>query len=344
MRSYRTACAARRAVAQRAALIAGIDKTSSGSILSTIVSPSRLTSIPTSSPSSLLPTLSTTTNFSALFSTSAPACAAPIKKNDSNTASSPAKSEDHGPLLRTRGTTLAGRALYLDAQATTPLDPRVLDAMLPFMTHQYGNPHSRTHHYGWETEDAVEYARGQIADLIGASPQEIIFTSGATESNNLAIKGIMRFLKAKKRHVITTQVEHKCVLDSCRALGQEGFAVTYLPVQRSGLLDLAELEKAIRPDTGLVTIMLVNNEIGTIQPLKEISEICKKHGIKLHTDAAQAVGKIPVDVETLGVDAMSISSHKLYGPKGMGALYVRRKPRVRLEPLFSGGGQERGFR
>jgi len=256
-----------------------------------------------------------------------------------------AAGEDHEePMLKNRGTVLKGRAMYLDAQATTPLDPRVLDAMLPFMTQQYGNPHSRTHHFGWEAEDAVEKARKQVADLICASPSEIIFTSGATESNNTAIKGIMRFQKLKKRHLITTQVEHKCVLDSCRALEQEGFEVTYLPVLPSGLIDLEEFEKAIRPDTGLVSVMMVNNEIGTIQPIREIGEICSKKGIKFHVDAAQAVGKIPVDVNDLKIDCLSISSHKIYGPKGFGALYMRRRPRLRLEPIISGGGQERGIR
>ncbi len=248
------------------------------------------------------------------------------------------------PTLRNRGTKLLGRSVYLDAQATTPLDPRVLDAMLPYFTQQYGNPHSRTHHYGWEADDAVEKARAEVADLIGASPQEIIFTSGATESNNTAIKGIMRFLKSKKKHIITTQVEHKCILDACRAMQQEGFEVTYLPVLSSGLVDLKVFEAAIRPDTGLVSVMMVNNEIGTIQPIAEMGKICAAHGVKFHTDAAQAVGKIPVDVTALNVDSMSISSHKLYGPKGMGALYVRRRPRLRLEPLLSGGGQERGIR
>ncbi len=234
--------------------------------------------------------------------------------------------------------------MYLDAQATTPLDPRVLDAMMPFMTEQYGNPHSRTHHYGWEADDAVEFAREQVANLIGATSSEIIFTSGATESNNNVIKGVMRFLKSKKKHIITTQTEHKCVLDSCRALQSEGFDVTYLPVNSEGIIDLAELEAAFRPDTGLVSIMAVNNEIGTIQPLKEIGALCKKHGAKFHTDAAQAVGKIPINVDDLGIDCLSISSHKLYGPKGCGAMYIRRRPRVRLEPIISGGGQERGLR
>lgn len=236
------------------------------------------------------------------------------------------------------------RSIYLDAQATTPMDPRVLDAMMPWMTHGYGNAHSRTHHFGWESEDAVEKARGEIAALLNCSASEIIFTSGATESNNTLIKGIMRFLKGKKKHIITTQVEHKCVLDSCRALQQEGFEVTYLPVSAAGLVDLAQLEAAIRPDTGLVSVMMVNNEIGTVQPIADIARICKAKGVKLHTDAAQAVGKMPVDVEALGVDCLSLSSHKLYGPKGAGAMYVRRRPRLRIEPLMSGGGQERGMR
>jgi cysteine desulfurase len=246
--------------------------------------------------------------------------------------------------MRSRGSVLNGRPMYLDSAATTPLDPRVLDAMMPFMTQQYGNPHSRTHQFGWEADDAVEVARKQVADLIGAAPAEIVFTSGATEANNTLIKGVMRFLSPKKKHVITVQVEHKCVLDSCRALQQEGFDVTYLPVKPDGLIDLAQLEAAIRPDTGLVSVMAVNNEIGTIQPLAAIGEICARKGVKFHTDAAQAVGKIPVDVAAMGVDCMSISSHKLYGPKGVGAMYVRRRPRLRIEPLMSGGGQERGLR
>ncbi|EKM82566.1 hypothetical protein AGABI1DRAFT_33677 [Agaricus bisporus var. burnettii JB137-S8] len=229
--------------------------------------------------------------------------------------------------------------------ATTPVDPRVLDAMLPYLTDQYGNPHSRTHAYGWEAEQAVEDARKYVADLIGADQKDIIFTSGATESNNLSIKGIARFHKERKRHIITTQTEHKCVLDSCRKLSEEGFDITYLPVQKSGIVDLQELEAAIRPDTSLVTIMTVNNETGVIQPIKEIGEIVRKHrGVYFHTDAAQAVGKIPLDVNEMNIDLMSISGHKLYGPKGIGAAYVRRRPRVRLEPILSGGGQERGLR
>ncbi|XP_022173372.1 cysteine desulfurase, mitochondrial [Myzus persicae] len=239
---------------------------------------------------------------------------------------------------------LKGKPVYLDAQATTPLDPRVLDAMMPYMTHSYGNPHSRTHMYGWESEEAVETARRHISDLIGANPKEIIFTSGATESNNLAIKGIAHFYGAKKRHIITTQTEHKCVLDSCRALEGEGFEITYLPVCSTGIISLDELESAIRPDTALVSIMAVNNEIGVKQPIKEIGELCKSKKVFFHTDAAQAVGKITVDVNDQNIDLMSISGHKLYGPKGIGALFVRRKPRVRLEPLQSGGGQERGLR
>ncbi|XP_059185180.1 cysteine desulfurase, mitochondrial [Centropristis striata] len=236
------------------------------------------------------------------------------------------------------------RPLYMDFQATTPMDPRVLDAMLPYQVNYYGNPHSRTHAYGWESETAMETARKQVADLIGADPREIIFTSGATESNNMSIKGVARFYQAKKRHVITTQTEHKCVLDSCRVLESEGFSVTYLPVQTNGLLDLELLEASIRPDTSLVSVMTVNNEIGVKQPIKDIGQICRSKGVFLHTDAAQAVGKIPIDVIDWKVDLMSISGHKIYGPKGVGALYVRRRPRVRLEPLQNGGGQERGLR
>jgi len=237
------------------------------------------------------------------------------------------------------------RPIYLDMQATTPVDPRVLDAMLPYLTDQYGNPHSRTHAYGWEAEKAVDDARKHIADLIGADPKDIVFTSGATESNNMAVKGVARFHKEKKNHIITTQTEHKCVLDSCRKLSEEGFEVTYLPVQSNGVISLSDLEAAIRPTTSLVSIMAVNNETGVIQPLKEIGAIIRKHrGVYFHTDAAQAVGKIRLDVNEMNIDLMSISGHKLYGPKGVGAAYVRRRPRVRLEPILSGGGQERGLR
>lgn len=238
------------------------------------------------------------------------------------------------------------RPIYLDMQATTPLDPRVLDAMLPFYSGLYGNPHSRTHAYGWETDTAVEKAREHVANLIGADPKEIIWTSGATESNNMSVKGVARFFgrSGKKKHIITTQTEHKCVLDSCRHLQDEGFDVTYLPVMSNGLIDMAELEAAIRPDTALVSIMAVNNEIGVIQPLEEIGKLCRSRKVFFHTDGAQAIGKIPIDVNKLNIDLMSLSSHKIYGPKGMGACYVRRRPRVRIDPIISGGGQERGLR
>lgn len=224
------------------------------------------------------------------------------------------------------------------------MDPRVLDKMMPYMTNYYGNPHSRTHHYGWETEKAVEIAREQVARLIGADPKEIIFTSGATESNNIAVKGVGRFYASKKKHVITTQTEHKCVLDSCRALEGEGFRVTYLPVKTNGIIDLELLEKEITPETSLVSVMAVNNEIGVKQPIAEIGKLCKSKKVFFHTDAAQAVGKVSLDVNEMNIDLMSISGHKVYGPKGIGAIYVRRRPRVRIEPLQSGGGQERGLR
>lgn len=245
---------------------------------------------------------------------------------------------------RREGTEKA-RPIYLDFQATTPLDPRVLDKMLFYMTDQYGNPHSRTHAYGWEAESAVEQARKYVAEVIGADAKDIIYTSGATESNNMCIKGVARFHKERKKHIITTQTEHKCVLDSFRKLSEEGFDVTYLPVQTNGIISLEELEAAIRPDTSLVSIMAVNNETGVIQPIKEIGALVRKHrGCYFHTDAAQAFGKIPLDVEEMNIDLLSISGHKIYGPKGVGAAYVRRRPRVRLEPILSGGGQERGLR
>jgi cysteine desulfurase len=238
------------------------------------------------------------------------------------------------------------RPIYLDAQATTQTDPRVLDAMLPYLTGLYGNPHSRTHAYGWESEKGVDTAREHVAALIGADPKEIIFTSGATESNNMSIKGVARFFgrSGKKKHIITSQTEHKCVLDSCRHLQDEGFEVTYLPVDSNGLISVEQLAAAIRPDTALISIMTVNNEIGVIQPMKEIGQLCRSKKIYFHTDGAQAVGKIPIAVNDWNVDLMSISSHKIYGPKGMGACYVRRRPRVRLDPIISGGGQERGLR
>jgi cysteine desulfurase len=234
--------------------------------------------------------------------------------------------------------------IYLDYQATTPLDPRVLEAMMPYFTYKFGNPHSRSHSYGWEAEEGVEKARAQVAKLIGADEKEVIFTSGATESNNLAIRGVAEFYRDRKNHVVTTVTEHKCVLDTCRHLEQNGFEVTYLPVQKNGIIDLDVLRAAITDKTVVVSIMAVNNEIGVIQPLTEIGKICREKKVFFHTDAAQAAGKIPLDVEAMNIDLMSISGHKIYGPKGIGALYVRRKPRVRLVPLIVGGGQERGFR
>lgn len=245
-----------------------------------------------------------------------------------------------------RGSFRTGRAAYLDMSATTPLDPRVLDAMLPYMMGSFGNPHSRTHAYGWESERSVEEARAQIASLIHASdPKEIVFTSGATESNNLALKGAAHFYSKRGKHIITTQTEHKCVLDSCRFLEQEGFEVTYLPVQHStGRVDMDDLKAALRDDTILVSVMAVNNEIGTLQPIAEIGALCRSRKILFHVDGAQMVGKLPLDVNACNIDLLSMSSHKVYGPKGIGALYVRRRPRVRLEPIFSGGGQERGLR
>jgi cysteine desulfurase len=236
------------------------------------------------------------------------------------------------------------RPLYLDNQATTPVDPRVLDAMLPYLMERYGNPHSRTHMYGWQSEEAVEKARGQIASLIGASPKEIFFTSGATESNNIALKGVAEFYRKTKNHVITLVTEHKCVLDSCRWLEAHGTEVTYLPVEKDGLVDMKKLEAAIRPTTALVSVMYVHNEIGVIQDIPAIGKLCRSKGVFLHTDAAQAFGKVPIDVERDYIDLMSISGHKIYAPKGVGALFMRRRPRVRIRSPVSGGGQERGIR
>ena len=234
--------------------------------------------------------------------------------------------------------------IYMDYQATTPVDPRVMEAMIPYFTEKFGNPHSRSHAYGWESEQAVEEARQRVASLINADPREIIFTSGATESNNLAIKGLAEFYKDKKDHIVTLQTEHKCVLDACRQLERRGFKVTYLPVQTNGLVDMQLLESVLNDKTLLVSVMTVNNETGVIHPMAEIGKMCRARGIFFHTDAAQAFGKIPLDVIEQHVDLMSISAHKIYGPKGVGALFVGRKPRVRLEAIINGGGQERGMR
>ncbi len=234
--------------------------------------------------------------------------------------------------------------IYMDYQATTPLDPRVMEAMLPYFTTKFGNPHSRSHSFGWEAENAVEEARSRVAKLIGADTKEIIFTSGATESNNLAIKGIAKFYGNKKNHIITIVSEHKCVLDACRHLEQEGIKITYLPIKSNGIIDLETLKNAITDQTMLVSVMAVNNEIGVVQPLKEIGKICRERDVFFHSDIAQGFGKIPIDVNEFNIDLASISGHKIYGPKGIGALYVRKKPRVRVTPLINGGGQERGMR
>lgn len=268
----------------------------------------------------------------------------PLRRLLSTAAAAAEPYEEASSGVVMKGVRISGRPLYLDMQATSPVDPRVLDAMLPFYLHRYGNPHSRTHLYGWESDLAVESARARVAALVGASPKELVFTSGATESNNISVKGVMHFYRDKKRHVITTQTEHKCVLDSCRHLQQEGFDVTYLPVGPDGIIDLDRLRSAIRPDTGLVSVMAVNNEIGVIQPMEEIGGICKEFNVPFHTDAAQALGKIPIDVDKWNVSLMSLSGHKIYAPKGIGALYMRRRPRIRVEPQMNGGGQERGIR
>ncbi|HEK19908.1 IscS subfamily cysteine desulfurase [Mucilaginibacter sp.] len=235
--------------------------------------------------------------------------------------------------------------IYLDNNATTPMDPRVLEVMLPYFTNKFGNAASRNHHFGWVAEEGVDYAREQVAKLIGASEKEIIFTSGATESDNLAIKGVFEMYKDKGNHIITAVTEHKAVLDACKHIEKLGGKVTYLPVKEDGLVDLAELEAAMTPETILVSIMYGNNEIGVIQPVKEIAAIAHKHGALFMTDATQAVGKIPVDVNADGIDLLALSAHKMYGPKGVGALYVRRKgPRVKVTAQMDGGGHERGMR
>ena len=234
--------------------------------------------------------------------------------------------------------------VYMDYGATTPVDQRVVDAMIPWLRTHFGNPASRSHAWGWEAEHAVETARGQVADLIGADPREIVWTSGATESDNLALKGAAHFYKDKGRHLITVKTEHKAVLDTMRALEREGFEVTYLDVQPDGLLDLDAFKAAIRPDTTLASVMLVNNEIGVIQDVNALGAICRERGVIFHVDAAQATGKVAIDLRNQPIDLMSLASHKTYGPKGIGALYVRRKPRVRIEAQMHGGGHERGMR
>jgi cysteine desulfurase len=236
------------------------------------------------------------------------------------------------------------KPIYLDGHATTPLDPRVLEAMLPYLTGKFGNASSQSHRYGWEAEAAVKLARQVLADSIHASPEEIIFTSGATEANNLAIKGVAEAYLQKGRHLITVQTEHSAVLEPCRYLERLGFKVSYLSVEQNGLLDLNQLEQAFRPETVLVSVMAANSEIGVLQPLAQIGAMCRDRNVLFHTDAAQGIGKIPLNVQAQSIDLMSLTAHKLYGPKGVGALYLRRRPKVQLAPQLHGGGQERGFR
>ena len=234
--------------------------------------------------------------------------------------------------------------IYLDYSATTPVDPRVAGKMIPYLTEFFGNPASRSHAFGWKAEEAVEEARGHVAALIGADPKEIVWTSGATEGNNLAIKGAANFYKTKGKHLITQKTEHKAVLDTFRELERQGFEATYLEVQQNGLIDIEQFKAAIRPDTILASIMMVNNEIGVVQPVEEIADICRSRGIIFHCDAVQGAGRVEIDVQKLKADLLTITAHKIYGPKGIGALYIRRKPRVRIEAQIHGGGHERGFR